>query len=143
MADRPGRVGPTLSALYATILTLGVALLTANKLTIWAQLGSSEKFWTLFALAYSFALMASGWVYVVLKTFVFGLGHSVLMLAMFGLVLFTFLSGKVTGPGSDNAAAGVLAWANLVFLLAGSMAAICGVSVLRRVWAQKHFTGEF
>jgi hypothetical protein len=64
------------------------------------------------------------------------------MLGIAGMVLYGVLSGFVSSPGSDNAAAGIVAAANLVFVIIGALAAICGIAVMRCVFRGKEPGGR-
>jgi len=123
-----------LSALYAALLWCGLALLVSNKLAIWGRLGTSEKFWTVFASVYSFALAGSGALYWGFGRRFIGIIHAVLTLGIAGFVLFRL--GGLSSPGSDNAAAGILAAANLVFVVGGALAAIFGIGVMACVFSK-------
>lgn len=101
-----------------------------NKFSIWGQLGAGEKFWTIFALIYAIVLTLSGWLYGALKIRAVGLLHAMLMLGIAGLVLYEIAHGAVTNPGVDNAAAGIVAGANVVFIIIGVLAASCGVALV-------------
>jgi hypothetical protein len=137
MAKEKSLLPVTLSALFATLLSCVLALLVINKFSIWNHLGTGEKIWAVFASAYAVVLTVSGWLYGALESRVAGITHAVLMLGVAGIVLYGVLSGFVSNPGSDNAAAGIVAAANLVFVIIGALAAICGVAVLRRIFPGK------
>jgi hypothetical protein len=124
------RVCTAFSTAYATLLWLGMALLLSNKLTIWSQLGSSERFWTVFASVYASILVLSGILYFTTLRRVAGFTHAALMLGAAGLVGFEIVRGQITRPGNDDAAAGIVAAANLVFVVGGGLAAIFGIGVL-------------
>ena len=124
----------TLSALFATLLLCALALLVRNKLSIWGHLGTSEKVWTIIAAAYAVIMTASGWDYRASRRRTLGFIHAALMLGVAGLVLYGVLRGAVASPGPDNAAGGILALANLVFIIIGALAAICGIVVMRCVF---------
>jgi hypothetical protein len=126
----------SLSALYAVLLWLGLAELVSNKLTIWSHLGASEKFWTIFASAYACALAGSGVLYWMTTRRVVGFIHGALMLGIACLVIFGLMRDGLSSPGSDNAAAGILAAANFAFVVGGAMAAICGIGVLASVFSE-------
>src|SRR5437879_4605195 len=130
MAKEKSLFAATLSALFTTLLSSGLILLVLNKLSIWNQLGRGEKFWTIFASAYAAVLTLCGWLYVALEFRVAGIIHAALMLGIAGMVLYGAVSGPLSSPGGDNAVAGVLAAANLVFIVIGALAAICGVAVI-------------
>src|SRR5882724_9581766 len=115
MAKQKSSLPATLSALFATLLTCGLAMLVTNKISIWNSLGTGEKVWTIFASTYAIMLTVSGWLYGVLESRVLGIIHAVLMLGIAGMIFYGFLSGFISSPGSDNAAAGIVATANLVF----------------------------
>jgi hypothetical protein len=127
--DQPS-FSTVLSALFATVLLCGLSLLAMNKFSIWGQLGAGEKFWTIFALIYAIVLTLSGWLYGALKIRAVGLLHAMLMLGIAGLVLYEIAHGAVTNPGVDNAAAGIVAGANVVFIIIGVLAASCGVALV-------------
>ena len=129
MAKEQSSISVILSALYATLLLCGLSLLVMNKFSIWGQLGAGEKFWTFFALAYAILLTLSGWLYGALKIRAVGLLHATLMLGIAGLVLYEIAHGAVTNPGADNAAGGIVAGANVIFVIIGLLAASCGVAV--------------
>jgi hypothetical protein len=137
MAKKQSSFSVILSALYATLLLGGLALLAMNKLSIWGQLGAAEKFWTIFALGYALVLTMSGWLYGALKLRAVGILHAALMLAVAGLVLYEAAHGTIANPGKDNAAAGIIAGANVVFVIVGLLAAGCGVAVLCRLFPAK------
>jgi hypothetical protein len=126
-----------LSALFATFLLCGLSLLAMNKFSIWGQLGAGEKFWTIFALVYAIVLTLSGWLYGALKIRAIGLLHATLMLSLAGLALYEIARGAVTNPGADNAAAGIIAAANLIFIVIGVLAASCGVALMCRLFPAK------
>lgn len=137
MAKEKPLLPVTLSALFATLLSCALALIVINKFSIWNQLGTGEKFWTILALAYAVALTVSGWLYGALESRVAGITHAVLMLGIAVLVLYEVASGLVASPGQDNAAAGILAAANLAFVIIGALAAICGLAVMRCLFPGK------
>jgi hypothetical protein len=134
MAKEKSLLPVMLSALFATLLSCGMALLAINKFSIWNHLGMGEKLWTIFASVYAAVLTISGWLYGTLKSRVAGITHAVLMLGIVAMVLYCILRGFVSSPGSDNAAAGIVAAANLVFVVIGVLAAACGVALIRRVF---------
>src|ERR1035441_8383842 len=115
------RVCAGFSTAYATLLWLGWALLVSNKLTIWSQLGSSERFWTIFASAFASILVLSGIFYFTTLHRVVGFTHAALMLGIAGMVGFEIVRGQVSRPGSDDAAAGIVAAANFVFVVGGGL----------------------
>jgi hypothetical protein len=123
------------SAAYAALLWLGLAFLVSNKLSIWGQLGTREKLWTAFASAYAFGLAGSGVLYYITGRRVAGFVHALLHFGVAGLVLCGLFSGAISSPGSDNAAAGILGAANLVFVVGGAFAALCGFSVMACVFS--------
>lgn len=137
MAKAQSSLSIILSASFATLLLFGQSSLTTNKFTIWNKLGTGEKFWTIFALVYAIVLALSGWLYGALKMRAVGLIHATLMLAIAGLVFYGILNGMVTNPGADNAAAGIIAAANLVFVVIGFLAASCGVAVMCHLFPPK------
>ena len=118
-----------ISTLYAAVLFAGLMLIAMNKFTIWDQLGAKEKFWTDFAIVYFFTLVASGYIYFANNSRVSGIIHVALMFGIAGFVLVGLMRGWVSSPGSDNAAAGIVAAANFVFVVAGGLAALCGIGV--------------
>lgn len=59
------------------------------------------------------------------------------MFGIAGIVFCGVLSGLVSRPESDNAAVGIVAGANLVFLIIGAVATICGVAVMCRLFPRK------
>ena len=126
-----------LSALFASLLLCGLSLLVNNKFSIWDKLGGGEKFWTIFALVYAIILAVSGWLYGALKKRAVGFVHATLMLGIAGLVFYGILNGMVTNPGADNAAAGIIAAANLIFIVIGALAAGCGIAVMYRLFPTK------
>ena len=130
MAQEQSSFSIVLSALFATALLCGLSLLAMNKFSIWGQLGATEKFWTIFAFIYALVLTLSGWLYGALKIRAVGLLHAMLMLGIAGLVLYEIAHGAVTNPGVDNAAAGIVAGANVVFIIIGVLAASCGVALV-------------
>ena len=85
-----------LSTLYAMLLLCALASLVENKLSIWNQLGTHEKFWIIFAAAYAVILTASGFLSAVIKWRTAGFIHAVLMLGIAGLVLFGIANDWVT-----------------------------------------------
>jgi hypothetical protein len=123
--------------LFATLLSGVLALLVINKISIWNHLGTGEKSWVIFASAYAVVLTVSGWLYGALESRVAGTTHAVLMLGIAGMVLYGVLSGFVSSPGSDAAAAGIVAAANLVFVIIGALGAICGIAVMPCVFRGK------
>jgi hypothetical protein len=130
-------VSTILSALFATLLLCGLSLLAMNKFSIWGQLGAGERFWTIFALVYALVLTLSGWLYGALKMRAVGFLHAALMLVIAGLVFYEIARGAVTNPGADNAAAGIVAGANVVFVIIGALAASCGVALMCRLFPAK------
>lgn len=108
-----------------------------NKFSIWGQLGAGERFWTIFALVYALVLTLSGWLYGALKMRAVGFLHAALMLVIAGLVFYEIARGAVTNPGADNAAAGIVAGANVVFVIIGALAASCGVALMCRLFPAK------
>ncbi|MGB8369323.1 MAG: hypothetical protein ACLPYZ_13320 [Limisphaerales bacterium] len=137
MPKERSRLSTMLSTLYAMLLLCALASLVENKLSIWNQLGTHEKFWIIFAAAYAVILTASGFLSAVIKWRTAGFIHAVLMLGIAGLVLFGIANDWVTSPGADNAAAGIVAIADFVFIAGGVLAAICGVTVMRCVFPEK------
>jgi hypothetical protein len=117
------------SALFSTLLFGLQFVLVLNQFHIWGQLGTSDKVQIIFHSAYVIILAASGWFYTAFKWRVTGFIHAALMLGIAGLVLYGVLSGWVTSPGKDNAAAGILAAANLIFIVVGAFATVCGIGV--------------
>jgi len=134
MAQEQSSFSIVLSALFATALLCGLSLLAMNKFSIWGQLGATEKFWTIFAFIYALVLTLSGWLYGALKIRAVGILHAVLMLAVAGLVFYEMARGAVTNPGADNAAAGIVAGANAIFVIIGLLAASCGVAIMCRLF---------
>jgi hypothetical protein len=137
MAKEKSLVPVTLSALFATLLSCVLALLVMNKFSIWYHLGTGEKFWTVFASVYAVVLTASGWLYGALESRVAGITHALLMLGIAAMALYGALSGLAASPGSDNAAAGIIAAANLALILTGVIASACGAAVIRHVFPGK------
>ena len=131
MAKEKSSLPVTVSAFFATLLSFVLVLLVVNKASIWNQLGTGEKFWTIFASAYSLVLTGSAWVYEAFESRAAGITHAVLMLGVAGVVLYGALSGLLCNPGSDNAAACIVAAANLLFVTIGAIAAVCGLAVMR------------
>ena len=125
------------SAMFATLLLFAITLLFLNKLSIWAKIGSVEHFWTLFAVIYIAVLTTSGWLFVLFKGRVTGFIHAGLMLGIAGMVFYGIMRGMVTSPGSDNAAAGIVAGANFLFILLGLFTTICGVTVMMYLFSEK------
>jgi hypothetical protein len=118
------------STAYATLLWLGMALLLSNKLKIWSQLGNSEHFWTILASVYASVLVLSGIFYFSTLRRVAGFTHAALMLGIAGMVGFEVARGQLSRVNADDAAAGIVAAANLVFVVGGGLAAIFGMGVL-------------
>jgi hypothetical protein len=137
MAKKGSSLSIVLSALFSTLLLCVLSLLASNKFTIWDKIGTGEKFWTIFALVYAIVLTLSGWLYAVSKLRVVGLIHATLMLAIAGLVIYGIFRGMVTNPGVDNAAAGILAAANFVFVAIGILSASCGLAIFFRLFPAK------
>jgi hypothetical protein len=107
-----------------------MVLLLSNKLTIWSKLGSSERFWTVFASVYASFLVLSGIFYFSTLRRVVGLTHAAFMLGVAGMVGFEIIRGQWTRVSADDAAAGIVATANVVFVVGGGLAAIFGIGVL-------------
>jgi len=124
----------TLSVLYATLLLCVLAVAEISGLSNWNHLAASEKRWIIFTSTYAIVLTVSGFLYAATEWRAAGITHAGLMLGIAGLVLYEVASGLVASPGPDNAAAGILAAANLVFLVVGALAAVCGVVVIRRIF---------
>ena len=128
--------------MFATLLLLAVTLLFLNKISIWEKIGTVERFWTLFSVIYITVLTASGWFFVLFKWRATGFIHAVLMLGITGIVFYKIMGGILTSPGSDNAAAGIVAGADLVFILLGVFTAICGVAVMMYLFSEKEISDK-
>jgi hypothetical protein len=124
-----------LSALYATLLWLGLALVVSNQVSIWGQLGTRDKLWIAFELAYAVVLVGSGLLYYTTARRFAGFIHALLHFGLAGFVVCALSRGAGSSPGPDNAAAGILAAANLVFVVGGALAAMCGFSVMACVFS--------
>jgi hypothetical protein len=127
----------TLSALFSTLLSCVLGLLVTSKFSIWNHLGTGERFWVIFAAVYAVVLTVSCWIYGAWESRVAGITHAVLMLGVAGLALYGVLSGLRASPGRDDAAVGVVAAANLVFVIIGALAAICFVAIIHRIFSRK------
>lgn len=127
----------TLSVLYATILLCGLALIEISPLSRWSELSASDKRWIFCASFYAIVLTVSGFLYAALEWRGSGITHALLMLGLAVMVAYKVLHGLIASPGPDNAAAGILAAANLAFVVAGAIAAVCGIAVLRRLFSCK------
>jgi len=137
MAKKKSLLPVTLSVLYATLLLCVLAVAEISGLSNWSHLAASEKRWIIFTSTYAIVLTASGFLYAAMEWRAAGIIHAGLMLGIAGLVLYEVASGLLASPGPDNAAAGILAAANVVFLVAGALAAICGIAVIRRIFPGK------
>jgi hypothetical protein len=122
------------SALFATLL-FGISLLWI--LGQFSHQEANVKLRMIFVLTYVIVLSVSGWFFAVFKWRVMGFIHAVLMLGIAGMVLYGIMRGMVTSPGSDNAAAGIVAAADLVFILLGLFSAICGIAVILHLFSKK------
>lgn len=80
-------------------------------------------------LTYVVVLAISGWIFAVVKWRSAGFIHAVLMLGIAGMVFYKIMGGILTSPGSDDPVAGVVAAADLVFIVVGVLAALCGIGV--------------
>jgi len=89
------------------------------------------------ALIYVIILTVSGWFFAAFKWRLAGFIHAGLMLGIAGIVFYEIMNGIVTSPGSDNAAAGIVAGADLVFILLGLFTAICGIAVMMYLFSEK------
>lgn len=84
-----------------------------------------------FVIASGVAATCAGWIYVGLKARVVGLIHAALMLVVGGYLLFIGLPFFLNPPGmTDNAAAGVIAAANLVLVVFGALTLAGGIGVI-------------
>jgi hypothetical protein len=137
MAKEKSLLSISLSVLFAILLSCGLALLVRNKLSIWHQLGTGEKTWTICASAYAIILTVSGCLFGGTGWRSAGLVHATLMLGIGGFALYEILSGLLVSPGNDNAAAGIVEAANLVFVVIGVIATLCGIAVMRRVFPRR------
>jgi hypothetical protein len=137
MATKVSAVLVTFSAWFATFLSVGYALFAANKFSIWDQLKASECFWTIFAFVYAVVLTSSGWSYRSSKSFAFGLLHALMMFGIAGFVIYIIVKEGLYHPGKDNAAAGILAAANLVVVAIGALAAFCAITVTYSLFSGK------
>lgn len=82
-------------------------------------------------IAIGVAAMCAGWIYVGLKMRVVGLIHAALMLVVGGYLLFIGLPFFLNPPGlADNAAAGIIAWANLILVMFGAVTLAGGIGVI-------------
>ncbi len=137
MAKEKSLLPITLSVLYATLLLCVLALVEISALSKWSQLTASDKRWIIFTSSYAIVLTVSGFFYAATEWRAAGIIHAGLMFGIAGLVLYEVASGLVASPGPDNAAGGILAAANLIFLVAGALAAVCGIAVTRRIFPGK------
>ncbi len=80
------------------------------------------------ALIYLLILAISGWIFALLGSRIAGIVHSALMLGIAGFCFYTWL-GNVDTPLADNAAAGVIAIATLVYFIIGALAGLCGIGI--------------
>lgn len=119
-----------LSITYSTLLCLGLALPALNSFKIWDQLTRTEKIWAVFVFFYPIILLGSGIIYAKTVQRKAGIAHSGLMLGIAGMVAFAIGRGWVSGPGSDNAAGGIVAAANVLFVFGGCLAGVIGAGIL-------------
>jgi len=122
------------SALFATLLFSISALWILKQ---FGYQGTSGKLRMIVALIYVIILTVSGWFFAAFKWRLAGFIHAGLMLGIAGIVFYEIMNGIVTSPGSDNAAAGIVAGADLVFILLGLFTAICGIAVMMYLFSEK------
>jgi hypothetical protein len=136
MTRKKSESSASLSACLATILFFGIVVLDGNKMSIWNELGKSEKGWTIFATVYAGILVMSGWIYYGTCARLAGISHATLMLGVCGIILCIIVNGGMTSPGPDNAAGGILTAVNMVFLVCGVLTGSLGVAVLRSLFSE-------
>jgi hypothetical protein len=126
----------TFAAWFATFLLLGVMILLKNKLSIWADLNSNEKIRFIVAAVYLLILTLLAWHYRLKRIRIVGVVEALLMFGISGMVLYEIGKGILIPPGPDNAGAGIIAATNVLFVLMGGIAAVCGVVASRHVIAK-------
>ncbi len=122
----PGLIIKMPSALFATVLSMGVVLLQLNKLSRWSQIGSAEHFWSVFALTYAVLLVISGWIFAIAGWRMAGFVHAALMLGIAGFCFYVW-SGNLNAPLADNPAAGIIAAAPVAYFVVGALTALFGI----------------
>lgn len=106
------------SAMFSTLLAPFVGSLAVRSWNEWRAL----------ILAYILTLVLSGWAFAFMGLRVAGFINSALMLGIAGFCFYYSL-GDMATPLADNPAAGLVATAALIYLLAGVIAAALGLGV--------------
>jgi hypothetical protein len=116
----------------AVAVRIGSALVASVVMCLLLMLApGNQQHAPTFVIASGVAAMCAGWIYVGLKARVVGLIHAALMLVVGGYLLFIGLPFFLNPPGmTDNAAAGVIAAANLVLVVFGALALAGGIGVI-------------
>ena len=84
-----------------------------------------------FVIASGIGATCAGWIYVGLKVRAVGLIHAALMLVVGGYLLSIGMLFFLNPPGlTDNAAAGIIAWSNLILVVCGALTLAGGIGVV-------------
>lgn len=113
-----GLVIKMLSALCSTLLAPFIGSLALKS---WSE-------WRALILAYMLVIVLSGWVFAFVGWRAAGFINSALMLGIAGFCFYYSL-GDMATPLADNPAAGLVATAALIYLIAGIVAAALSFSV--------------
>ncbi|MFZ1072474.1 MAG: hypothetical protein WAO21_03470 [Verrucomicrobiia bacterium] len=91
----------------------------------------NQKHAPAFVMISAVAATCAGWIHVGLKARVVGLIHGTLMLLVGGYLLAVGMQFFLNSPSlADNAAAGVIAAANLVLVVFGALTLASGIGVI-------------
>lgn len=114
----PGLIIRMPSALFATVLSLMVAVFSLNNWNIKIAC----------ALTYALALVISGWGFALVAWRIAGFIHAALMLGIAGFCFYVCL-GNLDAPLGDNPAAGLIATATLIYFIVGTLSALFGIGI--------------